>query len=169
MHLPFFYCQVDSLLPPATTCSMCTWLGRVSPCHRRPSSQCQIPPLPETSESVWLLPATSPSHTALILWLFSWHLWQKMSSYKQILFSFALISLLADTFPVSPMLGFLSPPRDLAVSSWESPWPLRLCVPPVQGGCGRRRLGSRFQVRYQGFHCIVIYRVRNGEPQPPSP
>lgn len=108
MHLPFFYCQVDSLLPPATTCSVCTWLGRVSPCHRRPSSQCQIPPLPETSESVWLLPATSPSHTALILWLFSWHLGQKMSSYKQILFSFALISLLADTFPVSPMLGFLS-------------------------------------------------------------
>lgn len=99
MHLPFFYCQVDSLLPPATTCSMCTWLGRVSPCHRRPSSQCQIPPLPETSESVWLLPATSPSHTALILWLFSWHLWQKMSSYKQILFSFALISLLADNIP----------------------------------------------------------------------
>lgn len=31
MHLPFFYCQVDSLLPPATTCSMCTWLGRVNP------------------------------------------------------------------------------------------------------------------------------------------
>lgn len=150
MHLPFFYCQVDSLLPPATTCSMCTWLGRVSPCHRRPSSQCQIPPLPETSESVWLLPATSPSHRLSFCGCSLGICGRKCHRINRYCFHLPSFLFSLTTFPVSPMLGFLSPPRDLAVSSWERPWPLRLRVPPVQGGCGRRRLGSRFQVRYRG-------------------
>ena len=56
---------------------------------------CQVPILPYVSKSMWWL----QPHVIPILWLFSWYIWQKMPTHKYVLFSSALIYLLADNIP----------------------------------------------------------------------
>lgn len=98
-HFPLFYCQADSLLSPTTTRCVCIWQGWVFP---PPRALVKVVPRPHIAirdpQECVAAANSNPSH--VVLWLFPRHLWQKkISSHKQVLFSFALIYLLTDNIP----------------------------------------------------------------------
>lgn len=92
----FFYCKGDSLLSPKTIRSVRLRVWVVPPA-RVLGELLRVLTLPCVSKSVCLL----PPHVVPVLWLFFWYLWQKMPSHKCVLFSFALMYLLADNIPCS--------------------------------------------------------------------